>query len=341
MEEIEKVEIIENKVEYQQPKFWHTVMAKFVDIFIFLLMGFILFSITNSIIVNSDSHKEITNRCDEIRLNSNLYYIDVNDKMLFINEYVDHHVNYPTYTSKVENIIKPVIETRFPEFLNNECGAEAKEKYLNTYDDFRKNIKNSDGVNYFIVSEGNIVENTAIYASENMKDYYNDVYKVFLEDYAQGYLVNYHEEYKELTEKLSVIFIFVEIPLCVVVTFILVYFVPALFFKRGRMTLGNALYRISLMDERLLSPTMPRFLARTGIIFLEIIASIFTFGIPLILSATLIAFSKRHQGFADYMLKIIKIDSSKKKVYMSYDEAKLAEIPNYKNPIDFKMKKPL
>ena len=45
MEEIEKVEIIENKVEYQQPKFWHTVMAKFVDIFIFLLMGFILFSI--------------------------------------------------------------------------------------------------------------------------------------------------------------------------------------------------------------------------------------------------------------------------------------------------------
>lgn len=341
MEEIEKVEIIENTVEYSQPKFWHTVMARFVDIFLFFMISAIIFSIANSIVVKTKWHRDIETTCDQIRLDSTLYYKNVDDEIEFITDYIDDNVNYPTYTGKVENFLKPVIETSFPNYLATNCGEEAKNKYLDSYSDFRKSIKNSSGVNYFVASGDSYVENPDIYVSENMKDYYSKVYTYFLEKYALGYLISSNETYYELTRELSIVFICVEVPLCLLTGFILVYFVPPLFFKRGRKTLGHALYKISLMDSRLLSPTFGRFLARTGIILCEIILSIFTFGIPLILSFSLNVFSKMHQGFADYMLKLVKIDSSKNKVYMTYDEAKILELPDHKKPVDFKMERTL
>ena len=341
MEEIEKVEIVQNTVEYSQPKFWHTIVARFIDLFIFFLSALIIFSVANTIVVSTAWHKDADNRCNQIRLDSTLFYKDLNGELKFINEFIDTNVNYPTYTAKVETFLVPVIETSFPAFLESECGADVKEKYLTDYKEFKKNIKNQNGVNYFISSGDDYVQNPAIYASENMKDYYNNVYTVFLKDYAQGYLVTYHKVLNGLTSELSFIFFVVEIPLCLFVAFILTYFVPPLFFKRGRKTLGSALYKISLMDERLLSPTFPRFLARTAIVFGVFAVSIFTFGIPLLLSFTLKAFSKMHQNFADYMLKIVEIDSSKTKVYLTYDEAKISELSDHKKPVDFKMERPL
>ena len=116
---------------------------------------------------------------------------------------------------------------------------------------------------------------------------------------------------------------------------------PPLFFKRGRKTLGKALYHIGLVDDRVLSPTFWRFSARFLIfLFAELLLSLFTLGIPYIISFSLMAFSKKRQGFPDYMLHLYEIDTSKANIYMDYVEAELKN-ELHGDAIDFRMEKPI
>jgi hypothetical protein len=46
-------------------------------------------------------------------------------------------------------------------------------------------------------------------------------------------------------------------------------------------------------------------------------------------------FSKKKQGFPDYMLNLQEIDTSKTKIYNSLDEAKIDQITPHKKGIDF------
>ena len=111
--------------------------------------------------------------------------------------------------------------------------------------------------------------------------------------------------------------------------------------RRGRKTIGKAIYHIGLVDDRLLAPTYARFTARFAILlFAELILSVFSFGIPYIISFSLMAFSKRKQGFPDYMLHLYEVDTSKANIYLDYVEAQLKN-ELHGEAIDFKMEKPL
>ncbi|HOY65213.1 MAG TPA: hypothetical protein PK745_18755, partial [bacterium] len=52
----------------------------------------------------------------------------------------------------------------------------------------------------------------------------------------------------------------------------------------------------------------------------EIIASVFTFGIPIIFSVSMFFFTKNNQSFPDYMLGIYSVDVELKTIYKSIDE---------------------
>ena len=122
------------------------------------------------------------------------------------------------------------------------------------------------------------------------------------------------------------------------ITGILVYYVPTLFFVRGRRTLGKALYQIGLVDSRVLNPTVARATARFAIFYLaELCLSLATFGIPYLISFSLMVFSKRRQGFPDYMLGLTEIDMSRTKIYKTMGEAEMDKINTYKEPVDFKV----
>ena len=54
--------------------------------------------------------------------------------------------------------------------------------------------------------------------------------------------------------------------------------------------------------------------------FLEILLSLVTFGVPLFVSFSLMAFSKKKQTFHDYMLGIEEVDVESSKIYYSKDE---------------------
>ena len=77
-------------------------------------------------------------------------------------------------------------------------------------------------------------------------------------------------------------------------------------------------------------------MARFAIFYFgELVLAPFTFGLPFIISFSLMAFSKKKQGFPDYMLKLHEVDLSKDKLYFDYAEISLESVNGSRGPVDF------
>ena len=352
--ELERVEVV--NINYTQPKFWHRVMANFIDFFLFLVMGISLFIGVRTIVINTPAHKAADQTMVDVQLSSGLYIKDVNDEgriidvVAFTNKYYALYGNNFEGTPDGDKVPEEKIG-RVVYAINsfiNYCHDESivsKERYddlLYYYDSARLDTVTSDGIHYFIKDGDNILLNETLSSNpEKRKLYYENVYVPLIEKKFLPFLTSnvkpYHEAY--IVERNFLIFL--ELPVAYVLAAILVYYIPPLFIKRGRKTLGKAIYQIGLVDDRLLSPTAARFTARFAILlFAELILSLFSFGIPYIISFSMMAFSKRKQGFPDYMLHLYEIDTSKANIYLDYVEAQLKN-ELHGEAIDFRMEKPL
>ena len=344
------------RVVYSQPKFWHRCMANFVDFFIFALFTVMLFISVRTIVQSTDGYKEVQNKIDNIQLRSGLYRRAVSDNSSTSNVDIIYYLDtYEANTPAGKEFDTGISDD--PQFLNgkciksiltfidyckDQCSNERYEELVSYYDEARL-TPTYDGIHYFVTDESNnIVPNqTLVQDATKLKAYYNNVYKPFIENRCIPFLSANVPGYHELVMVDYNLLIFLELPIAYFVAAILVYFVPPLFFRRGRMTLGKALYHIGLIDRRLLSPTFPRFLARFAILFFsELLLSLFSFGLPYIISFSMMAFSKKKQGFPDYMLSLLEVDTSKSDIYMDYVEA-ATKNQLYGKPVDFKPEQPL
>lgn len=354
--EIERNEII--SVNYTEPKFWHRVMANFVDFFLFVVLLFISFIAVRSIVLNVPYYKNTDQKINDIQLASGLYVkdqVDSNktvDIVYFLDKYValygsefdgvnKEDPNEPP-TGKIGKIVAAV--NKFIEYCSNES-VTSNDRYkelVSYYDSMRLDAVTSDGIHYFVKDGDNIIPNeTLASVAEKRQLYYKNVYVPIVEKRCLPFLTSNVAEYRACYRTQFNFLVFLELPVALVVAAILVYFVPPLFFRRGRRTLGKALYRIGLVDDRILSPTFWRFTARFLIfLFSELLLSLFTLGIPYIISFSIMAFSKKKQGFPDYMLHLYEVDTSKANIYMDYVEAQLKN-ELHGDAIDFQMEKPL
>lgn len=339
------------RVEYTKPKFWHRCMANFVDFFIMLMTFLGLFIGVRAIVQSTPSYKNSINRMSDIQLTCGLYCpsesANTATKNVDIVYYAETYIG--VYGKEYEVVESPTgrngvavkaIDT-FIKYCHENCKEERYLELLTYYDEARLE-PTLDGIHYYQKDGDNIVINTTLSEdSTKAKEYFNNVFKPFIEKKCIPFLTANVPEYSELNKLDYRCLLFIELPIAYCVAGILTYLVPPLFFRRGRKTLGKALYHIGLIDTRLLSPTFPRFLARFVIFyFAELILSLFTFGIPYIISFSLMAFSKKNQGFPDYMLKLYEIDTSKTNIYLDYVEAATKNELHGK-PIDFKMEEPL
>lgn len=346
----------EMRVEYTRPKFWHRCMANFIDFFLFVLAFLGLFIGTRAIVQNTSSYLKVQAEIDSIQLNCGLYMPAVADSTTTNNIDIVYYIdNYKKGTPAGEEFDVDVDDT--PKFINGMCVkaikvfinycqehcSEARYNDLLTYyDNARLNTK-LNGVNFFILDDSNnVVPNPTMIADKTkLKEFYNKVFKPFIEDRCIPFLSANVPGYHNLVRTDYRLLVYLELPVSYVLAAILIYFVPPLFFRRGRKTLGKALYHIGLIDQRLLSPTVPRFLVRFLILlFGELILSMFSFGIPYIISFSMMAFSKKKQGFPDYMVKLLEVDTSKANIYMDYVEAATKNQLHGK-AIDFNLEKPL
>ncbi len=345
------------KIEYFQPKFWHRVMANLVDIFIFAVSALCLFIGVRSIVQVSPAYKNNAQALYNLRLDSGLYVKEYSStgSTVDIIKYLEEQeqvygkqfdVELNEDGTPKETLIgrngKTVYAIKtFINFCKIECSGDRYNDLITYYDEDRLSATYND-IHLFVLEDGKVVDNKSFSSDpSNLKYYFSNFYKPFVEKKCIPFLTSNVSRYRSLVKNDYVFLLAVEIPIAYTVAAILTYFIPGLFFRRGRMTLGKALYHIGLVDARLLSPTIPRFLARFSIFFFgELVLSLASFGIPYIISFSMMAFSKNRQGFPDYMLGLVEIDTSRSNIYLNYVEASLKNEIHGK-AIDFRPEKPL
>lgn len=333
------------EIQYKTARFYKRVLANLIDFLAFVLVAVSLFLGVRGIVTSTPGYIANSTRYDEIRTDSGLYVSsdgDISDVITYLR---GSSMTYSVKCDWVEGSSGvPGITSGIPQFiayLNENISEEAASTVSKDYDEFRLNATvtvNGQEVHCYSGEEGNVTRLSASEGGWTYQQLFDNVLVPFVDEHAQGYLVTLIPEYLDLVRFETVMLVTVEIPIAYTLAAALIYLVPPLIFKRGKMTLGKGMYQIGLADNRLLSCSWKRYLARWSILFFgEFVLSIFTFGIPFLVSFTLMAFSKNHQGFPDFILGLHEIDCREDKLYMSYEEITLEGVGGEKRPVDFRM----
>ena len=294
-QEIEKNEVV--SINYAQPKFWHRVMANFIDFFLLLVMTLVLFIAARSIVLSTPHYQQVEQKISSIQLECGLYVKDENenknvDIVYYLNKAdglyggefdgvgeIDAEGNPTEPQYKIGKIVHAI--NTFIAYCGQD-GVVPVDRYnelLNYYDSMRLEAITDTGVHYFVKDGDKIVPNETLSSvAENRKLYYKNVYTPIIEDRMLPFLTSNVTEYREAFRVEFNYLVFLEIPVSYSLAAILVYYVPPLFIKRGRKTLGKAIYHIGLIDDRVLSPSFGRFTARFAILlFSEFLLSLVTY----------------------------------------------------------------
>ena len=320
-------------IDYERPKLHRRVLAVIIDLVVFIFVFFAIFISVRAIIGNTTRYSNAMDNVKTVRLNSGVYY--ENDSG-FLYDVVTLYKNDEDLSDSQKQTYYVNAIDSFIEYVNTEIDEETSSEVLNNYYTYllAENLT-YDGVSYFIEGgDGIPVENPECTAS--IADYNDNVYTKYIDYNIQPYLNSLFEQYNKDVKYLFTILFYYELPISAIIGGILVFYIPGLFFKRGRQTLGRALYRIGLVDSKYLAVKVGRYTANWSISFLLIfVLSFLTLGIPLIISFSLMAFSKKKQTFSEYMLGIQEVSLEKQKIYYSRGEIRAESIPTNKQPVDF------
>lgn len=359
--ENEKAEII--NIEYEQPKFFHRILANFIDIILMAFITILLFIGSRAIVQSTSMYQNNDKAYKSIELESalfvnaskngsNEYYFG--DNVQVITAYLPHQDSY-TYRD-ICRLSNNAINKFFTylDSVNPEESLKAKQEYdtsrlaivgtVEGHEHFFVKRSEYDTVNekYLAFSDTDeviIPLNKSEIPYYSFQSYFDNYYRLFIDDkLIDNYLMKNVPELATYISNEGKYVIFIEFPTAYITAAILVYFVPTLFFRRGRKTLGKALYRIGLVDSKCFAPSFLRNLARFSIfLFAELILSIVTFGLPFFISFTMMLVTKRKQGFPDYLLGLTEIDTSKQKIYYNKIDALSDKASIYKKAPDFKL----
>lgn len=319
------------EIKYSRPKFAHRVLANFIDFIIFAFVFVGAFLVTRTIVRNSPHYSATFNEINTMRLDSGLYVEDKRGVIVDLVSYMksDTSFNYNAICIRSEKNIN-----QFFTYEKDYLEADRYSEMITGFDTIRMEKVTETGEHYFEKNDEGIIVKSSLYETKKW------LFAEFYEDYINSKLHGYFSttpHYYDLTKIINNYLIFLQLPVSLVSATILVYFVPTLFFRHGRQTLGKALYRIGTVDSRYLSPTFWRNLAKWSIYLVEMIAGVVSLGIIFIMSFTMMAFSKKRQGFPDFMLNLQEVDTSKNNIYMSLVEAQMQNVNPHKKAPDFRL----
>lgn len=350
---VEKAEVL--NVEYERPKFVHRVLANFIDVLVFIFLLISTFIIARLSVTSTSMYKNNYYAIQKANLESGLYVnatqgddiieYKSGDEVKLVTSYMlsKNNLTYKDICNRSEKII-----SKFFIYLENVSSAEISKQASDLYDERRLALTGDvEGHEHYFEKD----ENGKVYRPTDSNDmpyypyksYFNKMYRPFIDDtLIDDYFAKYTPGYKGHLKNEAYYLLLLEMPISFVSATFLTYFIPPLFFRRGRKTLGKALYHIGLVDSRVLNVKFPRFLARFTIFFFaEMVLSIFTFGIPFFFSFTMMLTTKNKQGFPDYLLGINEIDTSKRKIYYDKYEILADRAKQNKKAVDFRLPKSL
>lgn len=282
------------EVEYSKAKLYKRWFSFFIDLFVMIILTFFISALASFVTTKVPAYIKVTEERETIRESSGLY----KDGIIITTDDTDANMD------------------------------EKKEKLRVTIDNFYTSYLDSDDtltkaylerkINY-VGSDGKMLFDEDGKEKDYGADEYYQFYVLEIEKHCIS-LLSANPRYGSLTgiiNRISIIELFLS---GFVATFITWCLVP-LFIKRGRRTLGMYLFKISLISVEALNVTGKQLWARNALImFVGYALSTVTVLIPLIVSLTMMQFSKRGQDFFDYVTNTYIIDSSKKDVYLNYSE---------------------
>ena len=330
--EVEQNTVGTLEIKYTRPKFHRRVFANLIDFIIFAFVGLSMFLLTRYIVGLTPQYQNTMSEWVNMQLDSGLYVKNDNDKIVNVVSYIDGNSDYSN-KSKAQYSEQAI--NKFVAYIKDYLPDDRYQKMIDDYDQSRLD-QIDEGNHLFVVDEfsGEIIKDESYYDSHSWL--YKDYYFGYINKTFTGYLTS-SNRYATLTKEINTYLMWVEIPIAFVSSVILVYFVPTLFFRRGRKTLGKALYQIGTVDSRYLSPTFWRNLAKWGIFLAEMVLGVASLGVVFIASFTMMAFSKNRQGFPDYMLGLQEVDTSRNKIYFNLVEIQLSNSSSYKKATDFRL----
>ncbi len=293
------------EVEYIKPKLYKRWFSSIIDFMLVALFGIIFYALSSLLTQHIPSYTSMVNERTAIQNSTPLYDGSSNLIILSVEKSSD------TYTQK-KTTLNNVIE----EFYKDTSFFGDDLTYYSSYQERKKNATNKSGSNLFELDEKT---NTYVEKSDILdEDYYNFYYKE-IENYSVSYLTN-NARYKELTNTIFIIFV-VCLFVGMTISFFIFYLAIPLFLKRGHKTVGMYLFKISYISVDALNLTIKQYLIRFILeFFIGYLLSILTFGLPLLVSITMMHLSKTGQDFFDYITNTYVVDTAKKDVYLDYSE---------------------
>ena len=330
-------------VSYEAPPFHRRVVANLMDILIFALLFVAFFIPTNAITKATPEYIKSNEIVNTTREQCGFYVYEPSTKTyLAYPTYFDNYSSDSSGYVKANTCAKAIDD--FIAYVGDKKGDNYQAEIQRAYDDYRLGLKYNNEP-YFIKVDGVVISNkysetdTEKTCRASNEEYYKNVYHIFILQDCAGYLISWFPEYKAATSSMSNMLFFIEIPVSYILSGLVTYLLPMLIFKRGGKTFGKLAFRIGLINNELFSPSTGKIIVRFLIFFFgEMVLSLFTFGIPFIVSFSMMAFSKRKQGFPDYMLGLIEVDTSKNNIYFNKYEASVYQFDGNKKSISFHMR---
>ncbi len=327
-------------VQYVRARTYKKVFAKIIDLLLLAVVGVLLFVATRATVQAFPAYQNIQERINTTLEDSGIYVKngdDLIDSVDYYNSKKDD-LSSSALMNQVEGVINKFYSYVDTLVTKGDIRNEDYQKMLSDYDEFREKITYSE-IHLFIRDTNDTLIRNPDFSreEETYMIYVDNVYIPFIDSYLRGYLLTYFPQYLKDTEFMSKMILLVELPIAVFLSAILVYLVPPLIFRRNRQTIGRLIYKIGLINNDLFAVPLKKFLIYAVIvIFLEIALSFLTLAIPLIISISLMAFSKKKQDFAEYMVQIQQVDISKEKIYRNKEELEVAHLKLNRAPVQFK-----
>lgn len=303
-------------LEYSKARIYQRVFSFFIDLFLAVLLGMIINSLCGLVTSVVPKYQEVLQERIVLQDQSGLF--DENQKLWTLSlEGSDMTIQEK----------KELLSTRLDEFYHNDVFFE-DDTFYQSYQKRKSEAVNEKGELLFQLISGSYVE----------KDFSDDVYYSFyqkeFENYASAAL-SHNVRFADLSNLIVRISV-IEIVLSMSVGFALSFVIMPLILKRGRKTIGMYLFKISLVGGDALNVRGKILLFRNVLLLLiGYWLTIFTFGIPWLVSLTMMTFSKTGQDFFDYMSGTYVVSTKDKDIYLDYaeylartEESKKASIEN-------------
>ncbi len=300
------------EVEFKKASYKNRLFAFAIDLFCMVVTALGLMSSANAISRNFPYYKEANNNINNLQLQSHLYETRKDGTAQLMCDY------YNPSTEEEYKELNPQFDEALTTFFSDPQFFDQDDPKSGLYLYNIEKIPEGQTSSTLFIYEDETHQKIIPQESAGAKELYT-FYSNVMANNAYKYLIN-NEIYIKASRTINLNFIFFDLLLPIVLSTTIFELIIPLCFSRGKKTLGKLAFKLSVVDVRGLSCPWPRYLLRfTIFLFLEIIMSVVLF-IPLIVSFSMMVFSKRGQSFHDYVCNTYVVEASSSSICKTEEE---------------------